>query len=390
MSTGAHNSEADRLIEAAHALGPTIKAMRDEIERERRLPMRLVDALQKQGFFNLWLAKAFGGPELTPTDYVRVVEALCRHVGSVAWCVATIAAYSRFSGFLPEPAARRLFVDEGAAIAGHMAPMGKAEVVEGGYRVTGRWPYGSGITHCAWTLGGCVVHDADGPRRGRDGALETTILFFPTRDAEVIDTWDTGGLRGTGSHDYQVTDLFVPEAYASNGRQPRLAGTLYALPHFTAFCIVIAAVPLGIARTALDAARELSSSKFTRVSPTVLNQRPVVQGAFGRAEGMLRAARAFLFEACEDAWRTVDGGQELTLEQRAAVRLSCAQVAEAAKSVVQIAYDIGGGTSVYESCPLQRCFRDMYAAVQHLQVQGGNFETAGRVLLGLDAGTPIL
>jgi len=105
---------------------------------------------------------------------------------------------------------------------------------------------------------------------------------------------------------------------------------------------------------------------------------------------MLRAARAFLFEACEDAWRTVDGGRELTLEQRAAVRLSCAQVAEAAKSVVQIAYDIGGGTSVYESCPLQRCFRDMYAAVQHLQVQGGNFETAGRVLLGLDAGTPIL
>jgi alkylation response protein AidB-like acyl-CoA dehydrogenase len=390
MSTGAHKSEADRLIEAAHTLGPTITAMRDEIEGERRLPMRLVEALQKQGFFNLWLAKAFGGPELSPTDYVRVVEALCRYDGSVAWCVSTNAAYSRFSGFLPEPAARRIFVDDGAAIAGHMGSMGRAEVVKGDYSVTGRWPYGSGITHCAWALGGCVVHDADGPRRGRDGALETTILFFPTREVEVIDTWDAGGLRGTASHDYQVADLFVPEAYASNGRKPRLPGTLYALPHYTAFCTVIAAVPLGLARAALDAVRELSSSKVARISPTVLNQKPVVQGAFGRAERMLRAARAFLFEACEDAWRTVDGGAELTLEQRAAVRLSCAQVAEAAKSVVQIAYDIGGGTSVYESCPLQRCFRDMYAAVQHVQVQGGNFETVGRVLLGLDAGTPVL
>jgi alkylation response protein AidB-like acyl-CoA dehydrogenase len=185
-------------------------------------------------------------------------------------------------------------------------------------------------------------------------------------------------------------DLFVADAYASNGRQPRLTETLYALPHFTAFCIPIAAVPLGLARAALDAARDLSSAKVTRISPTVLNQKPVVQGAFGRAEGMLRAARAFLFEACEYAWRTVDSGAELALEQRAAVRLSCAQVAEAAKSVVQIAYDIGGGSSVYESCPLQRCFRDMYAAVQHLQVQGGNFETVGRVLLGLDPGTPIL
>jgi len=123
-----------------------------------------------------------------------------------------------------------------------------------------------------------------------------------------------------------------------------------------ATAVVIAAVPLGLARAALDAARELCSSKVTRLSPTVLNQRPVVQGAFGRAEGMLRAARAFLFEACEEAWRTVGSGAELTLEQRAAVRLSCAQAGEAAKSAVQIAYDIGGGTSVYERSPCSAAF----------------------------------
>jgi indole-3-acetate monooxygenase len=152
----------------------------------------------------------------------------------------------------------------------------------------------------------------------------------------------------------------------------------------------IAAVPLGIARAALDGVRELSASKIARISPAVLREKPVVQGAVGRAEAALPAARAFLFEACNEAWSTVASGAELTLEQRAVLRLSCAQVADAAKSVVQIAYDIGGGTSVYESCPLQRCCRDTYAAVQHVQVQGGNFETVGRVLLGLDTGTSIL
>ena len=385
-----NTSDADRLIEAAHELGPTITAMRDEIERERRLPVRLVETLHKHGFFNLWLARDFGGPELSQTDYVRIVEALARYDGSVAWCVSTNAAYSRFSGFLPEPVARQIFMDDGAAVAGNMGSIGRAEVVKGGYRVSGRWAYGSGITHCEWALGGCVVHDGDGPRRGPGGILETTIAFFPAREAEVIDTWYAGGLRGTASHDYQVADLFVPENHASSGRIPLRSGPLYALPHQTAFCVPIAAVPLGIARAALDGVRELSTSKTARISPTLLREKPVVQGAVGRAEAMLRAARAFLFEACEDAWSTATSGAELTLEQRAAVRLSCAQVADAAKSVVQIAYDIGGGTSVYESCPLQRCFRDTFAAVQHVQVQGGNFETVGRVLLGMEPGTPIL
>lgn len=390
MSVGASSLEANRLIEVALDLAPAIKEMRDEIERERTLPVHLVETLHGHGFFSLWLAKELGGPELSQIDYVRVVEALTRIDASVGWCVSTVAAYSRFSGFLPAAVARRIFVEDRASVAGNMGPQGKAVVVKGGYSVTGRWAYGSGITNCGWALGGCVVHDGDGPRRGPGGGLETTIAFFPTREAKVIDTWETGGLRGTGSHDYEVEGLFVPETNACNGRLPRLSGPLYALPHYTAFCVPIAAVPLGIARAALDGVRELSTSKIGRISPAIVREKPVVQGAIGRAEAMLRAARAFLFEACGDAWSTVAAGAELTLEQRGAVRLSCAQIADAAKSVVQIAYDIGGGTSVYESCPLQRCMRDTYAAVQHVQVQGGNFETVGRVLLGLDPGTPIL
>jgi alkylation response protein AidB-like acyl-CoA dehydrogenase len=262
--------------------------------------------------------------------------------------------------------------------------------VEGGYRVTGRWAYGSGINHSEWILGGCVVHDADRPRLRPDGTRETTIVFFPSQEVEVIDTWNVGGLRGTGSHDYQVASLFVPETHAITGLTPSRLGTLYALPLYTVFPVTIGAVPLGIARAALDAVRALSASKTARIGAVPLRDKPSVQGAVGRAEGMLRAARAFLFETCDDVWKTAASGAELSLEQAAAVRLSGAQVAEAGKAVVQIAYDIGGGTSVYESCPLQRCFRDMFAAVQHIGVQSGNFETCGRVMLGMEPGTPLL
>ena len=388
--SSAPSPDAIRLVETATELAPTINGLRDEIERERRLPAGLVETLRKLGFFSLWLAKDFGGQELSLTDFVRVIETLARHDASVGWCTMVAATYTFFSGYLPEPVARRIFVNDRAAIAGNFGPLGRAEVVDGGYRVTGRWAYGSGINHSEWIAGGCVVHGADGPRLQADGIPERIIAFFPAHEVEIIDTWNVGGLRGTGSHDYQVADLFVPEAHATTGRKPSRPGTLYALPLNTIAPVSIAPVPLGIARAALDAVRALSDSKTARIGAVLLRDKPAVQGAVGRAEGMLRAARAFLFEACDDVWRTAATGADISLEQRAAVRLSCAQVADAAKAVVQIAYDIGGGTSVYESCPLQRCFRDMYAAVQHIQVQSGNFETCGRVMLGMEPGTPLL
>jgi alkylation response protein AidB-like acyl-CoA dehydrogenase len=383
--------EAVRLIEAAHHLSPTITGMRDDIERERRLPMPLVETLRDLGFFSLCLARAYGGPELSLTDFIRVVEAVGRLDGSVAWCVTNGAACAWFSGFLPGDFAHRVFVEERAVVAGNLGAIGKAVQVSGGYRVTGHWAYASGILHSGWTAGGCVVLDGDAPRLGADGAAETRVVFFPTAMAEVIDTWHVGGLRGTGSNDYRVANLFVPVSHTMTfSDPPRLPGPLYALPRHTFLAATIAAVPLGIARAALDAFRDLSAGKTPRIGSALLCDRPVIQSAVGRAEAQLRSARAFLFEACDEAWSATSAGVPLTLEQRAAVRLACAQVAETAKAVVQLVYDAGGGTSVYESCPLQRCFRDVHTASQHVQVQSVNFETGGRVMLGLEPGTPVL
>src|SRR5215467_4468416 len=186
----APSPDAARLVEKAAELGPTIIGLRDEIERERRLPVGLVETLRKLNFFNLWLARDFGDPELSLSDFVRIIEALSRHDGSVGWCTMIAAVYSYFSGFLPEPVARRIFVNERAAVAGSFVPIGRAEVVNGGYRVTGRWPYGSGINHSEWILGGCFVHDAGGPRLRPDGTHEMIIAFFPAHEVKVIDTWD--------------------------------------------------------------------------------------------------------------------------------------------------------------------------------------------------------
>ena len=390
LTTTTVGTEAARLIKAAEDLGPSILAERDRIDRERRLPPALVEQLRDRGFFSLWLARSFGGPELSLMDFIPVIEALARFDGSVAWCVTNAGACSRFSGLLPEAFARRLFVEERAVVAGNIGPVGTAVCVPGGYRVTGRWPYASGIPHSTWLVSGCVVHEDSAPRRGPGGAPEIRLVFFPAGEAQVIDTWDVGGLRGTGSHDYAVSDLFVPDTCATDGQTALLPGPLYALPRHTAFSVPIAAVPLGIARGALDALRSLSASKTPRIGSGMLKERAVVHAAVARAEGALRGARAYLLEACTLAWQAASAGETLTLDQRAAVRLACAQVADTAKAVVQTAYDMGGGTAVYESCPVQRHFRDAHAAAQHVQVHSGNFETVGRILFGLEPGTPIV
>ncbi|WP_380068108.1 acyl-CoA dehydrogenase family protein [Dankookia sp. GCM10030260] len=366
--------------------------MRDEIDRERQLPASLFERLRDLGFFSLLLPRRFGGLELSLADYIKVVEAVSRLDGSVGWCV-TIGggAPPWLSGFLPEAVGRRIFVEDRSLVAGNLGPIGRAVSVPGGYRVTGHWPFGSGIMHSVWIASGCMVMDGDAPRRKPDGTPETRILFVPTTAVEIIDTWHVGGLRGTGSHDYRMTDLFVPESHAAAlGQDPVVSGPLYALPPPTVLGTTIAAVPLGIARAALDTVKEMSAGKTPRIGAALLRDRTVVQAAVGRAEAQLRAARAFLFEACEEAWSAASNGAPATLEQRAAVRLALAQAGEAAKAVVQIAYDIGGGSSVYDSCPLQRCFRDVHTASQHVQIQSAGFETAGRVLLGLEPGTPVL
>jgi indole-3-acetate monooxygenase len=383
------SGDGERLVNAARDLAPDILAMRDAIESGRQLPEALVDKMRAAGFFELWLPEAFGGPALHPVDFLAVIEELSAADGSAGWCAMIGASFSLLAGSLDETAAREIFANRSIG-AGQVAAVGKAVIVDGGYRVTGRWSYGSGIAHSQWVAGGCVVHDGAGPRRLPDGGLEARFVFVPKSDVEVIDTWRVGGLRGTGSNDYAIDDVFVPTnrtmpAFEAQGVQP---GTLYRMPVASLFPWALAAVTLGVARAAIDAFVELAAMKTPTGSQTMLRDKPVAQFAVGRADAMLRAARAGFIDAIEMQWQEVAAGQTPSLAGRAVVRSATAFAGEACLRAIELVYNAAGGSAIMESGRLDRCFRDVRVAVQHLGMSTNTYEPAGRVLLGLEPGLP--
>jgi indole-3-acetate monooxygenase len=380
------------LIRAARELAPTIDAVRQDIERQRELPPGLVDAMGAAGMFSLLLPTSLGGSELNVVDYVRVVEELSRIDGSVGWCATVASALSFFAACLRPDVARRIYDGGRTVVAGAVMPSGKAFIVDSGYRVTGHWSYGSGIRHSTWVLGNCVVHDRNGPRHGSNGAPEIRLAIFPTSAVEVIDTWSVSGLRGTGSHDYRVADLFVPDDHTIDYAAPHpvQTGTLYAVPLISVLAVAIAAVPLGIARSAIDELITLAAAKTPYGSSTLLRDRPTVQADVARAEVLLGSARSYLFSMVGELWEDVAGRVAASMQRRAMVRLACTSAAQASAQAVDLMYNAAGGTAIFETGRLERCFRDVHACTQHIATSTSNYESGGRVLLGLDPGTPRL
>ena len=384
---------SQHFVEVAAALALQIRAAADDIERMRRLPLPLVEALARAGLFRLWIPRAFGGEETDPMTLVRVVEEIARVDGAAGWCVAIGGEYGVFGGYLQPDAAREIYGSDPLVVTGGaFRPTGQAVVVDGGYRVTGRWPLGSGCQHSAWIVGGCRVLDGDRLRLGPDGIPVMRLMFFPAASCEILDTWHSIGLRGIGSHDYTATDLFVPAARSLSFREPPAApGPLYALPTIALFGTVLAAVPLGIARHAIDILTELAGTKITTRTQQVLREDATMRGDLGRAEALLRSGRAFLYEALEEAWRVVSAGQTISVTQRALVWLASTHAANAAKQATELMFSAGGATSAYISSGLERCLRDVHAAGQHLTLASTNYEMAGQAFLGSDMRTtPLL
>ena len=380
----------------ARALAPLVDAARHRLDRERRLPDALVEAIGEAGLFGLWLPRALGGPELAPCRLLEVVEELSRQDGSVGWCTAIAAGHGRLAGALAPNTACEIFGCGRAlgrsVVAGTINPTGRAVAVPGGHRVTGRWGYGSAIEHSAWVFGNCVVHDERGPQPGPDGAPQMRLCLFPRAEVEVIDTWHVGGLRGTGSHDFQVRDRFVPEERTLPLRDftpvPTQPGALYAMPMPTVFASILPAILLGIARAAIDALVALAAGRTPTGSPVRLSEKVLAQADLARAEARVRGGRALLFEEFASLWQDVLAGREATVQRRALVRLAACQAAHLAIEAVDIAYAMGGGSAIREDNRLERCFRDAHAVAQHFSIaEHSNLEPIGRVLFGLPPGT---
>ncbi len=380
-------------VDAAAALAPVVQASAQESERSRRLPVPLVEAMAQEGLFRLWIPRSIGGEETDPMTLVRVVEEISRADGAAGWCTAIGGVYGVFGGYLAKDAAREIYgSDPLVRTAGALRPFGIAKVVDGGYRVTGRWSLGSGCDHSGWMIGNCRLFDGDQPRLRPDGTPVMRFMLFPTAQCEIFDTWHSIGLRGTGSHDYAITDAFVPSARSLSFREPPAErGPLYAFPTIALFGAVLAAVPLGIARHAIDILVGLVGGKIASRSRKLLSEDALVQADLGRAEALLGSGRAFLYGKLAEAWQAVSAGRVLSVAERATLWLASTHAANAAKQATELMFDAGGSASLDVSCGLERCVRDIHAAVQHLALAPANYQMAGAAYLGADMrATPLL
>lgn len=380
------------MLDAVKEIGPAIAARSDEIERARRLPLDVVELMKPTGAFRMYVPEDLDGPGVTAWESLEVMEELAYHDGAAGWCSMIGSTTSLMSSSLPHPYAKEIFGSRDAISGGFAMPAARATPVEGGLRVSGRWSWGSGTQHCTWVGGGCLVVNEEGKPTPRADGLASPFVFFPRDEVEFIDNWDVSGLSGTGSGDYQVTDLLVPEGrWVQMGiDEPVRHNSLSRFSFYGLLACGVAACAMGIGRRAIDELIELADTKQPQGSSKPLGHRSQVQADVAIAEAKLAAAWSFMNAAITSSWETAEGGAPPTLEQKRQLRLSATHATQTAAEVAELMYKAGGGAAVYKTSPLQRTFRDAFVATQHAMVAPRTFAMYGRLRLGLETDTRLL
>lgn len=380
-------------LEVARALAPRIRARADEIEAARELPADLVLELANARLFKVALPVAEGGLGADILTALHVIEEVAQADGSTGWCLAMAVNTFRNSAQLAPEVRRELFFSDPIGVsAGSARSRGRAVVVPGGYRVTGHWFFASGCMHSHLLHGACKVFDGETPRLRPNGDQEVRIAFFhPKSLVRIIDTWNVSGLRGTGSHDIAVEDLFVPEerTFSALDRRSRVTGPMNRIHGFDLAGCGFCCVGLGVARAAIDAFVELATVKVPRSSSELLRERVMVQAQVGEAEAMLRSGRALLFDVVGGMWETVLAGDSVTEPQRSELRMAMTHAAQNAARATHMVCAAAGTTSIFASSPLERYARDAEVVTRHNQLQFVNYEAVGRTLLGLESNSPL-
>ncbi|MGH6769587.1 MAG: acyl-CoA dehydrogenase family protein [Xanthobacteraceae bacterium] len=378
------------LIARARGLIPTIKAAADRIERDREIPRDVLDAMHDARLFRMLIPLSYGGEEIEPTDFFQVMETVAMADASVAWCLGQNSGVSISAAYLDPKVAQELFGDPRATVAtGAPSAAAKAVVVDGGYRVTGHWHFASGSRHSHWMGGHSTIYEPDGSPRLGPGArpLDQRTMYFPKSKATIIDTWQVVGLRGTGSDDYKVTDLFVPEAYSftrESDADRRETGALYRFSIFNMFGAAFCAVALGIARTVLDDLIALVKSKKAHSSGKLLAENNFIQTQIGLSEAKLGAARAYVIDTYSRFYEQATAGGKVTPQQRLAARGATCFAIHQAREVADFAYQSAGANAIFDKNPFERRFRDLHTVTQQSQAHMENFEAFGQSLLGIE------
>jgi len=382
----ARDEEKIDYVARARALKPAIEAAADRIEAERRIVPDVVAALHQAGIFHMLLPPSLGGGGADIVAFNDVIQTVAASDASTAWCLGQQIASTQAAGYLDPKIAREIFGPPHGAVAWGPPAGATATVTDGGYVVNGRWRFASGSGHCPWIGGHCAVIERDGKPRLEHGRPAMRTMLFRKEKAAWTDIWHVLGLRGTGSNQYEVKDLFVPDAYATwrDQQSDRTNdGPLYDIPLLTLYGIGFSGVGLGLARASLDAFMMLASSKTGRAGRGLMRDNPVIQSGVAKVAGGLQAARAYLRDMLEEIWEAVnkDGA---SLEQRARLRLAITGALDQSVRVVDFAYTAAATSAIFTGSPFERRFRDMHTVTAQGQAHMSNFESAGQALFGIE------
>ena len=372
------------MLEAARKLAPRIRECAEEIDAKRELPRPLFEAIADAGLFHMAVPRAIGGSEIDFPAYVQTIEEIGKADASTGWAVNQGATFATMSARMAENVAREIWIDTPrSVIANTPGPTAQAIVVPGGYRVTGRQPFSTGCKHASWIAAhGQIIEN--GEIRQKDGKPEARYFLIPVGQVELLDTWHTRGMRGTGTHHFEVKDVFVPEertVFAKGAPQLR-GGARYRIPFTLSFAGGDAAVALGLARSCLDAFYELAGSKTPRYVQGLLREQPLTQMAAGQAEAALGAGRAYLMDAVGEIWEEASAGA-VSMEGRANLRLAATHAIRLAVQIVESIYPLCGATAAFDGNLIQRYFQDIHVITQHVQGRLQHYELIGQYAMGL-------
>jgi indole-3-acetate monooxygenase len=369
-----------------------IRAQSDDMEQARRFPQALASRMAAAGMFRLLVPDCYHGAQVHPQAFFDALATTAEADGAAGWCQMIAVTTGLMSATLPEPWAQKLYGENPDVITtGVTAPIGRAARVSDGLLVSGRWPFGSGCQISDWICGGVMIDGPDGPERNEQGVPRTLLVFFPASEVTIHDqTWQTSGLRGTGSHDIEVNEQLVPEGrWVEMGTRPRVDAPLYRFPTLGLLALGVSAVAIGIARHAISAFVELASGKVPTGSGRTLAERAAAQKDLAQASALVQSAAALTREAIDESWATASAGEKLSTEHKARLRLAATNNAWSAAEAVDLVYHAAGGSAIYDSSPLQRCFRDVHVATQHIMVAQPTYEVVGRVQLGMPPRSPL-
>ena len=376
-------------VAQAREIAPLLREEAPGIERLGQLTPTVVEALHARGLYRTLLPRALNGYGVGLETFVRMMETLAAADASTAWCVGQASGCSMAAGYVEPAVARALWGDDPRGVlAWGFQIEGRAKVVPGGYRVSGKWGFGSGGHHATWMGGHCHVELPDGSllKDARGNLIERTMLFRQDQ-LHWISTWNVVGLRGTGSDTYTVTDLFVPEAWTVRrdvDEERRIDAPFYRFTSTSAYSCGFAGVSMGIARGMLDALRDLAQDKKPSHTARTLRDSPVMHHLFAENEATLRSARAFVLETIRDAEDGIRRTGALDMDAKVMMRLATTTAIQRAKEVAEFAYREAGATAIFASNPFERKMRDIHASAQQVQGRTGHIENCGQYFLGLN------